>query len=1272
MRVIFEITLLSSCIENPGGSMKSTSFTMKATLLATLIITGKAMAQTLPDEINHPQYLRIYENLETVLVNKKAEFNNLTDKKAELERSIFEMQRNQSDLPARNAELERLISSKRQELTAIQNEMIGLEGVLNRVIEDLRRIDAVMSQLQSDISDETSRAGQIQNRRAQIAQDVANINARLQQELSEEQQSIKVLNNLNRGLDNDIKKRNEDIKEMQDLARDVERFKKELPTHKNNIAANAQVISAKKGQLAEVEGKLPGVRSQIASETSALAQANSSLAPLASKLAKLKADLAAQMPEVTKLQKDIADLKAKIASNKAKINATNLAELTTKLKNLESELSSTRAKIESTSAQIILAKEALKPELAQVSELMNKIRELERAGGNSPEVERLKRELQAVQKRMAPKKLEITRLEKQHENLLISIAPKEHEVTRLKAQISQAETLVANLEAENKIAAKKINENQQEIDQMLAANSGLIKEIKDLEASMKALEVNRDRIASNLNQLKTQESGLTAQVTTLNKEIKDLESYSKRLTTVVADMEKEITDYPLKNRRLENRIKVYDGQIQDAKMQIIRENKLLARIQQNRSGLERQMAGAQNELNRVNGDLAQAQQLISVLQNKLNQEAQNREALTRYNQDSIRKYDSLMAQRASAENVISESHQEIDVNNQDLSTIGQQLPRLRSELNTITPKVATAERAMIDAQKKSDDANVQFQNRLSLFERYLSDAQNLGTNRASIGTTDGAKDGTVDGRTKAIKLATENAATEAKWVAMRRGYVRGEIAGFDNGFDLGMNSSADASRGLSEGRLAGAKRAKDHANLVLKPEFYVNELSRRLVEDEVSSRLNLSMQIQDELKLVSSSKMVDRNDVPELTQEEINASARIISALDSMIEQSLAEANQSASLRSRLADPRGVYTNPGQGENASKPNCSGVYKNVKEFIEECKRTYGDRYQGLYETAHKASFLSEYGNTFAGQIIKTFDSELSRLYPSYLKEASAVGKDVGLAAGKKEIYSQSFSRAENEAYALNISSEEARVSNEASALVDSFLSTNAGLTLKGEAKLSTEGQYGISPGAEVDLKMLLKNVGSKAANTSILRVTEVSSNLSMNNRDVSVPNVEAKSQALLSVMKIKVNENALPGSKVIIAGELVHPATHYSASRVEKFRVETIVGVNLSIESALDFDTTPKVSTFGIVKKHDINFSLTPKFEGVNSGYEVSIEEVGSSYARFSDSSLSSGRLGRGESKKLTFEYKLNKSARGKRITLKIMVKNGGLEVKTIELQINAQ
>ena len=1253
--------------------MKHTSFTMKTALLATLILSGRAMAQSLPDEINHPQYLRTYQSLEQVLATKTSEFNNLSAQKATIEKNISDMQRDQQGLPARNNDLQRLIDSKKQELSRIQSEMIGLEGILNKILEDLRRIDAMVAQLQKDIFEESGRNQNIQVRRNQVAQDVARINARLQQEIAEENQSRQVLNNLSRGLDNDVQKRNEDILARQNLARDVERYKRELPANKTKVAANVQASSAKKGQLAEAQGKLSAIKSQIASETSSLSQADSEMAPSKAKLATLKAQLATQMPEVAKLQKENADLNAKIESNKVKISATGLSALIAKRDVLENELSAANSQIETLNVQIVAAKEAIKPDMGQLIEVKQKIRELERSGANPTELAQLKLQAEAIEKRIAPKRLEIARLEKQFENLIASNAPRNQELTNVKAQIVSGEASVANLLAENETAKEKIIENQKIIDERLATNSGLVKEINDLEASIKGLQANRDRIAGNITQLKAQESTLTTQITSLTSAIAQLDAETLQLSKVIAEMEKSIADFPLDNRRLENRIQKYDEQIQSAKLQIIREEKLLARIQQDVATFGRDSSIAQTELNRLNGDLAQSNQLIGALQNKVQQEIQNRDTLTRYNQDSIRKYDVLKNQRILAEKIIADSNQEISDNNQDMTTISQELPRLRNQLSVLSPKVSMAEASMVDAQKKASDANAQYQSRIGLYQRYLSDAQGLGTERASIGSTDGMKAGTVDARVKAIKFATENAASEAKWVAIRRGFIRGEVIGFESGFGIGMNSSPDISQGNIEGKIAGAKRAKDHANLVLKPEFYLSELGRRLVEDEVSSKNKLAFKFMDEVKTISSSSgIMQRSDNSELTQQEIDASSRILSSLDAMIEQALVEANQVVSLRSQLADARSVYSTPGNGENAANANCAGVYKNVKDFIDACKVSYGARYQDLYVAAHQESFIKAYGQTFAAQIIKTFDAELARLYPSILKEAIAVGTTVGVAAGKKEIYSQSFVRAENASYAANIQIEESRVEGEAIALVGTYLNEGSALTLTGEAKLKAEASYGVSPGAEVELKMLLKNIGSKAATTSVVRITSCSSNLVIANRDAGISAVAPKSQADLAVMKFKVNDDAVPGSKVVLSGELIHSGNLYSANRIETFRVEAVVAVNPSVESESVFDTSPKVSTLGFVKKHNIEYSVRPKFEGVVQGYEVSIEEVGSTYARFTNSKFLTERLDRGVSKKMFFEYKLDKSARGKTINFKVTVKNGDAVAKTSELQINAQ
>lgn len=1254
--------------------MKPTSFSVKTALLATLIVSGQTFAQSLPDEINHPQYLKIYQNAEQVLTTKTAELNKLAAQKAEIEKQIAAMVKDQGNLPARNAELQRLIDSKRSEISRINSDMTGLEAVLSQVIEDLRRIDALINQLRADSNNESARNQQINGRRNQVAQDLNRINARLQQEINEENQSINQLNGLTRGMNNDIQKRNEDIQEKTNLARDVDRARRELPGTKVKVSQNNQALGIKKPQLIEAQGKLPAVKAQVASEEAQLAQADSEINPKKTKLNSLKAELARLTPEVARLQKENADLTTKIESNKTKINASGLNALIAKRDALEKELSSVNAQIATLADKIVDLKEAIKPELGSQIETRKQIAILERSGANPAELQRLKAELAASEARLAPKRLEITRTEKQHETLSLSVAPKNQELANTKESITRTEATVAGLIAENDAAAAKIAANKVIIDERAAANSGLVKEINDLEAQIAALNVNRDRLARSVTQLKAQETQLTTQIAALVRDIGLIEAEVVQLNRSIAEMEKAIADYPLDNRRLENRISAYEAQINTARQQISREEKLLARIQQDRVVIEREAQAANAELGRVSQDLAQSTQLINTLNGKIAQESQNRESLTRYNQDSIRKYDGLKAQKASAESVIASSTQEIAVNEQDIGTIASELPRLRSSLATVTPKVTAAEAAVSDAQDKVQTADAQFQQRMSLYERYLKEAQALGTERANIGTADGVKTGTIEARTKATKLATENASAEAKWVAMRRGYIRGEIAGYAAGFDTGIASSSDAAQGDADGKVSGTKRAKDHANLVLKPEIYLDELDRRLVEDEVSSRKMMNAMVDVvSMKVSANQKMVAGNDVPELTQDEVSAAQRILTSLDSLIEQSLVEANQVTALRAQLSNARGVYTAPGAGENANNANCTGAYKNVKEFVDACKANYAAKYQGLYAAAHQSTFIAEYGKSFSEQIIRTFDAELSRLYPGYLKEASTVGNSVGVSAGKKEIYRQSFSRSEAATYSSVLVGEQARVEGEAIALVDAHLKANAALTVKGNTQVIGDAAYGIAPGTEAIVKMVVKNIGAKAsAGNSLIKIKEASSSLVLATRETAIASVAAKSLTTMEVMKIKISDAAIPGDRVVLAGEIVHPGNDYRASRTEAFRFEGVITINPSIENTIDFDTTPKVSALFGAKKHDIDLVIKPKHEGVSVGYEVSIEEVGTKLVNFSNSKVQTERLNRNQSKKVNFEYKLEKAAKGRTINLKVTFKNDGAVVKTTDIQIKPE
>jgi chromosome segregation ATPase len=166
--------------------MQKPTIVLSTVLLASLISSGKVLAQNLPDEINHPQYLRVYQNLEQVLTTKTAELNKLTADKAALVAIISEMERDQVGLPARNSQLEQLINTKNQELAKLNADIAALDLILGQVGIDLNNLDAVINQLSLDLNNQNLSARQLEDQRKNARMVVAQIDVRLQRELREE------------------------------------------------------------------------------------------------------------------------------------------------------------------------------------------------------------------------------------------------------------------------------------------------------------------------------------------------------------------------------------------------------------------------------------------------------------------------------------------------------------------------------------------------------------------------------------------------------------------------------------------------------------------------------------------------------------------------------------------------------------------------------------------------------------------------------------------------------------------------------------------------------------------------------------------------------------------------------------------------------------------------------------------------------------------------------------------------------------------------------
>lgn len=1240
--------------------MDPKSFTLKLALLSTLITSGAALAQNIPDEVNHTRYLQIYQNLDNILQQKTAEYQRLSAKKTELETSIAQMEKDQVEIPGRNNELAQIIANRRAEIADVSQQISQLENVLNQVIDDLKRLDGIISQLTMDYNSQANRLRSIDAARVQANQETAVSRQRLERELQEEAETGRTLNRLNNDMNQALEQRQQNERERRELTRDVDQYRREVVNFRAAVAQNTNMLNTKKPLLAELQSKLPSIKADVATHQARVNAAESNLAPERAKLVQLNGNLSSINNQIAALGSENNQLTAKIAQNRMRISNMNNTSLQQAKERLEQEVATLTAQSSGLRESYNLNQASLTEKLSQME---IKKAELRNHAPRTPEFARIANEIKILDREIENIEDHLKRLNRQLSPIDAQIASKNQQIAQYAAAMAANETNRVQLQNEISAAEAKIGENNLSIAGKQAAKNEAQQAVSAQAQVVAGLDALKAEATRELSKSQSLENQLTNQISVTAGEIQRLERDIASASTRIGEMEQAIASYPQNIQRLENHNQRLEQRIIEARRDINVNERLLARIQQDRVEAQRAYDVFSQRLEAINRDFQETENQARAIQSKIAENQTQRDSLARYNQDSIRKYDSLRAQKAAAEKEIADATDETRINNQDLATIQTELPKLRSELGNVTPRVSAALAVKDDAERKAQSASVDYQNRRALFDKYLSEARSLGQERGIIGTQDGSRDGSNEAKLVAQRLASENGTAAGKWLAIRRGYIRGEINGYGAGFEIGMASSPDMSRGEIEGMNSGMKRAKDEANMVKKPEIYLSILAERLKNDDPSTKKLVS----DFVVFKTAASVNAQNEIPELTDEEIERAHQIISSLDAMIQQSNVELVNIQNIRSRIGDSRNVYSAPTSAPGAQNGDCSSVYKNVKDFVDACKASFAARYQSVYNASHAEAFHTKYGSLFATGVERVSDAELIRLYGTYSAEAVKVGREVGFSAGKEEIYKQSFIRAELASYNENAPKEEARVTSEADVLVQDHLTKSPAVTQKSAAAIGSS----LSPGVESSIKLSLKNIGNlDSSTTSLIRVTEVSQNLVMDQKESVIPSVPGRSLREVNVLKLKVSEIAVPGAKVMIAGEIIHPGNHYRATRVENFRIDTTLGVNPEAAVSVDFDTSPKISgLFGGINKHDVEVSLSPKYFGVKGGYTVTLEEVGGRNAEIISKEMATGELQRNTVKKVELTYKLKKESKGKQVTLRVVVKNGDTIVKSMDLAI---
>ena len=346
--------------------------------------------------------------------------------------------------------------------------------------------------------------------------------------------------------------------------------------------------------------------------------------------------------------------------------------------------------------------------------------------------------------------------------------------------------------------------------------------------------------------------------------------------------------------------------------------------------------------------------------------------------------------------------------------------------------------------------------------------------------------------------------------------------------------------------------------------------------------------------------------------------------------------------------------------------CEGVYKNVKDLITACQDSFKMAYDAKFVAVHRTDFMAGYTAAFNNVISREREAVIQRDFAANYAEGESVARAVGLAVGKEEVYQARFAESRASSYQRTLPVEDGRVRSEAVTMVDQLFAANGVAMMTEAPKFVSSDRYGITPGATLSLAMVLKNSGMQATAEGGVKVRIIQTSSTLQSTRTVAPLKALPARKIIKTnadFGFKVADTASPGERVRLTAEVIYPGHDYASSRTEKIEIEEMVGVSPAATMNVDYSAEPQVARLGFSLTINMGVTLTAKYRGLDKGYNVSLEEVGSNYVNFTDGSDDTKVLGQGQSEKVVLAYKISKSARGKEVKMKLVVRYGNIVVE---------
>ncbi|MBY0517676.1 MAG: hypothetical protein K2P81_12240 [Bacteriovoracaceae bacterium] len=1257
---------------------------MKKRLLTSVLLfslsPSMVLAQSLPDEVDHVRYQSVLQNLQGQLSDARAYVAKLQQEQATLRQDIERMSLDRRQLPARNEELSRNIQNRQAQIAGLENEIRSLSVTVDRIAQDLGKLEAQLNQMRQSWSQEENRRIAITNQFNAVTQDLRRLQAQLDREVGEERESMALLDRLTREI-NALQGRRQDLaNQHRDRQAQNQADQRDLPAVRRQADQfNAQLQTAST-QLAPAEQALTQIQADLRAKEAELAQANASIAPFQKKVDAAASDLKSSSDALAALQKSSSDAQANITSmEQRKASAgTQMTNLQNVRSSQNSQVLAAQADLDAKNLAASQATQKLQITQQALEAARTELREAAQRGDRAAmaQISQKMRNLETVLRRDQEEASAAGQVALQARTVL---EQKTAALAATDTQISNLQAFLNTVDADIQKEKDKIASNASQIETRKNEVAQKTQTLKAAQGELAAVSGDRDRLVPVVNQLRAQAAQAQANRDRIAGDVQRLRDQAAQANARVNDIQSSIATFQQDMQRLENQAALVGRDIQVKSQEADREQRLLARIRQDRITIQQQVGSLQQNADQISRDLDQQERTTRALEAALRQKETERNQLAGYLSDNRRSLDQNIQNQNAQQTAMQNEQAELQRNTERLANIDRDFTVAQSRISQVMQEIPTVNNQISALSTQVSGADSQYRQRLGLYNKYLGEAQGLGASRGTgIGSTDGQKAGVTLANTTATKLGVPSGSEEGRFEALLRGLVRGEIAGFNTGRDQGLASAADASRGTQEGTAAGTREARDYAEQVLKPRYYNNEFTRRLNDPDIRDEVVL--------KLASIAKSLfgeegQKNqkallaDIPVVSSQEMALSQSIQTSLDERITSAIKELARLRDEQTRLGNAQAVYLSPG---NVVAPveskNCDDVYKRVADFVAACQASFKSEYTDKYVAAHKSNFMSNYAQSFQSVIAREKEAVIQRDFAANYKEGEAVARAVGLAVGKQEVYQARFAEARTQAYQTTLASEDARVKTSATSMVDELFAANGVPVLSEDPRLSSKDRFGISPGAAVSMDVVLKNAGAQATAEGGVKVRILEISPILNSQRTLAPLKSLPARKLVRTQAdfgLKVSDQAEPGQKVRVVAELTYPGNDYAASRVQKVEMQEVLGLNPSATVDVSFDANPTVSGFlGITKTHDVGVNLGALYKGLDKGYDVTLEEVGSNFVSFKDKDDTTKVLGQGQSEKAVLSYKLSKSARGKDVVLKVVVRYAGqvLEERTLNIK----